>query len=154
MFNSNTKYTFSREIKASTPPHLVSSEIISSGCKDTGSAIKFLEHIEVRISFRYSFRGAVQITLESPAGTTSNLLTRRNYDRKPNSKQQWTFMSVQHWGEDPIGTWRLNMSLIQDQTETGSIDRIRILLLMIIAYFVNDNVRWRLRLFEIHTCTL
>ena len=29
-------------------------------------------------------------------------------------------MSVQHWGEDPTGTWRLNMSLIQDQAETGS----------------------------------
>ena len=112
--------SYFREIKASTSPHIVSSEIVSTGCRGTNSAIIFLEHIEVQMTFRYSFRGAVQITLESPTGTTSRLLTRRHYDKKANSKQQWTFMSVQHWGEDPTGTWRLNMSLIQDQKETGS----------------------------------
>lgn len=56
-------------------------------------------------------RGDIKIQLTSPQGTTSILLPYRNYDFiNEDGYTNWPFMSVQHWGEDPSGTWTLTVN--------------------------------------------
>ena len=56
-------------------------------------------------------RGDIKIQLTSPHGTVSTLLPYRNYDFvNEDGYSGWPFMSVQHWGEDPTGTWTLQVN--------------------------------------------
>ena len=54
-------------------------------------------------------RGDIQIELTSPQGTTSILLPFRNRDSWPGDYNNWPFMSVHFWGEDPSGDWTLDV---------------------------------------------
>ena len=54
-------------------------------------------------------RGYVQVSLTSPSGTTSTLLPRRIGDIFPGSYDDWPFLAVHFWGENPAGTWRINI---------------------------------------------
>ena len=54
-------------------------------------------------------RGDLQIELLSPLGTRSVLLPYRNYDVLPEMYQNWPFMSVHFWGENPVGQWTLTV---------------------------------------------
>ena len=59
----------------------------------------------------YPKRGDIRIKLTSPQDTVSVLLGYRNYDRYNNiGYSSWPFMSVHHWGEYPIGQWKLSVS--------------------------------------------
>ena len=56
-------------------------------------------------------RGDISLSLTAPSGTTSVLLPKRpgdyvNYE----GYDEWSFMSVHHWGESPLGTWTLTLS--------------------------------------------
>ena len=56
-------------------------------------------------------RGDIKIELTSPQGTVSTLLPYRNYDFvNEEGYSNWPFMSVQHWGENPSGTWTLTVT--------------------------------------------
>lgn len=56
-------------------------------------------------------RGNIKIELTSPHGTVSTLLPYRKYDFvNEEGYSDWPFMSVQHWGENPIGTWTLKVT--------------------------------------------
>ena len=56
-------------------------------------------------------RGDVEIELESPSGTSSTLLPHRDYDFiNTEGYDNWSFMSVHFWGEDPTGAWTLRTS--------------------------------------------
>jgi len=56
-------------------------------------------------------RGDVSITLTSPQGTQSTLLPYRDRDFvNIEGLSSWPFMSVLHWGEDPLGIWNLTIS--------------------------------------------
>jgi hypothetical protein len=73
-----------------------------------GQPIRFLEHVTATVSMNYTdVRGKIEITLVSPSGMTSPLLSLRLYDNVPGGRLSWTFMSVHFWGENPIGQWRL-----------------------------------------------
>ena len=53
-------------------------------------------------------RGDIKIELVSPSGTTSVLLPYRNYDFINDvGYDNWPFMSVHFWGENPVGDWTL-----------------------------------------------
>ena len=53
-------------------------------------------------------RGDIQIELTSPSNTTSTLLPYRDYDFiNEEGYDNWPFMSVHFWGENPVGTWTL-----------------------------------------------
>ena len=55
-------------------------------------------------------RGDIKILLRSPQGTTSTLLPYRNYDFvNAEGYDNWPFMSVHHWGENPSGQWTLTV---------------------------------------------
>ena len=56
-------------------------------------------------------RGDIKVDLTAPSGTTSHLLPYRRYDFVNNEGyRSWPFMSVHHWGENPIGRWTLTVS--------------------------------------------
>lgn len=71
--------------------------------------IRFLEHVQARVSLRYSPRGALRVSLTSPMGTTSVLLTERPRDNE-DILDDWAFLSVHFWGERPDGRWTLRVS--------------------------------------------
>ena len=56
-------------------------------------------------------RGDIKIELMSPQGTNSVLLPYRNYDFvNDEGYDNWPFMSVHFWGENPVGTWTLKIT--------------------------------------------
>lgn len=57
-----------------------------------------------------SRRGDIKIILQSPYGTQSTLLPYRDRDFINNvGFKEWSFMSVQYWGENPVGEWKLSV---------------------------------------------
>ena len=56
-------------------------------------------------------RGDIQIKLTSPQNTTSTLLPYRDFDFvNAEGYDDWPFMTVHNWGENPHGTWSLRIS--------------------------------------------
>ena len=56
-------------------------------------------------------RGDIKVDLTAPSGTVSHLLPYRRYDFiNDEGYSSWPFMSVHHWGENPIGRWTLTVS--------------------------------------------
>lgn len=68
-----------------------------------------LEHITVRVWIEHQRRGHVEVAIRSPAGHTSTLALTRNRDHDQGGFNGWKFMSLKHWGEDPVGTWMINV---------------------------------------------
>ncbi|KAI8617425.1 peptidase S8/S53 domain-containing protein [Chytriomyces sp. MP71] len=71
--------------------------------------VKFgkLEHVTVTVNIQHSKRGDVGIDLVSPHNVLSRLAVKRNGDRDTSGFPAWTFMSVAHWDEDPVGIWQV-----------------------------------------------
>jgi len=75
---------------------------------DTGD-VNFLEHVQAHITLTAARRGDVQIFLTSPQGTKSQLLARRPHDTSRAGFQDWPFLTVFCWGENPMGQWKLEV---------------------------------------------
>ncbi|XP_012494301.1 PREDICTED: neuroendocrine convertase 1 isoform X2 [Propithecus coquereli] len=85
-------------------------EIPTRACEGQENAIKSLEHVQFEATIEYSRRGDLHVTLTSAAGTSTVLLAERERDTSPNGFKNWDFMSVHTWGENPIGTWTLQIT--------------------------------------------
>ncbi len=60
---------------------------------------------------KHTKRGDIKVKLTSPQGTPSVLLPYRKYDFiNEVGYDNWPFMSVHFWGEDPVGTWTLKVN--------------------------------------------
>ncbi|EJD00927.1 uncharacterized protein FOMMEDRAFT_110361 [Fomitiporia mediterranea MF3/22] len=79
-----------------------------------------LEHVTVRVWIEHSRRGDVEVTLTSPNGIRSMLAEKRHGDRDKDGFPGWRFMSVKHWGENPVGTWTLTVSDQDREDESGN----------------------------------
>ncbi|CAI7571386.1 unnamed protein product [Penicillium glandicola] len=64
-----------------------------------------LEHVTVTMNINHTRRGDISVEMRSPAGIISYLSVARRKDDMPVGYDDWTFMSVAHWGESPIGEW-------------------------------------------------
>ncbi|XP_071583769.1 proprotein convertase subtilisin/kexin type 4 [Heliangelus exortis] len=105
-----------------TPRHIGSKLTIStdvSSCSGSTEQILSLEHVQVQLSLSYSRRGDLAISLTSPMGTTSTLVTVRPYDISQEGYKDWTFMSTHFWDENPNGTWRLQLENKGDAYNRG-----------------------------------
>ena len=78
--------------------------------------IRYLEHVVVQMTvetYGSVNRGDLQIELTSPSGTLSVLLGLRPKDDVDRALERgyddWPFMSVMFWGEDPAGEWTLTI---------------------------------------------
>ncbi|KAG8907408.1 pheromone processing endoprotease [Tulasnella sp. 403] len=69
-----------------------------------------LEHITVKVWINHSRRGDVEVYLVSPAGIKSVLAGKRAYDEDKTGFPGWTFMTLKHWGENPVGKWTIHVS--------------------------------------------
>nr|XP_031848985.1 neuroendocrine convertase 1-like [Nomia melanderi] len=78
-------------------------------CRSSPNGITFLEHAEIEVSLEYSLRGALQMHLTAPSGTRVQLLKPRKLDNSSAGFEKWRFMSVASWGEDPRGSWLLDI---------------------------------------------
>jgi len=86
-------------------------------CENTMAHINRVEHVVLTVSFVHRRRGDVSIDLISPHGTRSEMLSTRKYDDSDEGLDEWNFMTVYCWGEDPRGTWKI---IVRDNPEQGS----------------------------------
>ncbi|KAK4100739.1 hypothetical protein N658DRAFT_516534 [Parathielavia hyrcaniae] len=66
-----------------------------------------LEHITVTMNIDHGRRGDLSVDLISPNKIVSHLSVTRKYDESTEGYDDWTFMSVVHWGESGVGTWTI-----------------------------------------------
>jgi len=71
--------------------------------------VNFLEHVQAHVTLDSSRRGDLAIYLTSPQGTKSQLLARRPHDSSRAGFHDWPFLTVFCWGENPAGTWELEV---------------------------------------------
>lgn len=83
--------------------------LYTDGCEGTANHVKYLEHVQARITLKASRRGDVQIKLRSPMGTTSTLLAKRIHDNSREGFNNWAFMTTHNWGELAKGQWVLSI---------------------------------------------
>ncbi|KAG8225591.1 hypothetical protein J437_LFUL006683 [Ladona fulva] len=79
------------------------------GCHGTYNDVRFLEHVQCKLSLRFFPRGNLRIALTSPMGTTSTLLFERPRDILSSNFDDWPFLSVHFWGERADGRWTLQI---------------------------------------------
>lgn len=95
-----------KEIPAQARKQL-EAQLLTNGCRGSQNEIRYLEHVQTKITLKYQPRGSLRISLISPSGTISNLLYPRPRDTEEVSFNSWPFLSVHFWGEKPVGYWRL-----------------------------------------------
>lgn len=100
------------EIEGSESPNkgkvLSSSIIVNSRDLDVMN-LERIEHVTVTVNIKSSFRGQVGVRLISPYGIVSDLATFRARDLSGRGFENWTFLSVAHWGEKGIGEWKIEV---------------------------------------------
>ncbi|KAK2466839.1 hypothetical protein APHAL10511_001097 [Amanita phalloides] len=93
--------------------------IIKGGVKSTMTITKdmlaknnfeSLEHINIKVWIDHGRRGDVKVEVVSPHGIKSILAGTRSGDSADTGFPGWTFMTVKHWGEDPVGNWTIRVS--------------------------------------------
>ena len=84
--------------------------LVSDGCHGSyNNEVRYLEHVEAKVTMQASRRGEIQIFLISPRGTRSTLLARRSRDLSTVGFNNWAFMTTHNWGEPSQGTWTLEI---------------------------------------------
>jgi subtilisin-like proprotein convertase family protein len=80
---------------------------VSSTCSIAAPTGFHAEYVELTVSATHAFRGDLIFRLTAPSGTVSEF-SRRRLDDGANLSN-WLFTSVAHWGENPTGTWTLQV---------------------------------------------
>ncbi|ORE13359.1 hypothetical protein BCV71DRAFT_189378 [Rhizopus microsporus] len=89
--------------------------------REMAASLSRTEHVTVTVTIEHDRRGDLEILLVSPNNITSQLATPRKYDYSKDGLVNWTFMSVKHWDEDPVGIWSL---LVIDERNPESRGRL------------------------------
>ncbi|RMZ75099.1 hypothetical protein DV738_g5654, partial [Chaetothyriales sp. CBS 135597] len=85
----------------------------------TAANLDRLEHVTVTMNVNHTRRGDLSVELRSPTGRISYLSVSREKDDEARGYEDWTFMSVVHWGETGIGTWTVVVKDTVDNECTG-----------------------------------
>ena len=85
-------------------------KIKANGCQGSLDELRYLEHVQLVLTLDYTRRGDLAIDLTSPMGTKSRLLSPRGEDLSDEGFMKWPFMTTHSWGEDPRGTWTLEIN--------------------------------------------
>ena len=94
-------------------------QVDMDSCAKKPNYIRHTEHVQAKVTLRYSRRGDIQLHLVSPNGTRSMVLQKRKNDYQQGEFRDWPFMSVHYWGEDPTGTWTLEVENVGSPLNTG-----------------------------------
>ncbi|RDB21406.1 Dibasic-processing endoprotease [Hypsizygus marmoreus] len=100
-------------------PNGVTSKLTVTKEMLTGSNFETLEHVNIQVWIDHSRRGDVEVELVSPRGIKSVLGKKRSGDEAKTGFPGWVFMSIKHWGEDPIGEWTIKVSDQNSPDEEG-----------------------------------
>lgn len=80
----------------------------------TGSTTQFtigsatpLEEMLLTINITHTYIGDLEIYLTSPSGTVCRMMQKQSADNTKNLR--WTLLSNAFWGENPQGTWTINV---------------------------------------------
>ncbi|XP_066264557.1 furin-like protease kpc-1 isoform X3 [Branchiostoma lanceolatum] len=84
-------------------------ELRTGGCHDTRDQVEVLEHVQSVMTIDHQRRGDLSVKLTSPKGTESQLMSTRSKDDSTDGFQDWAFMTVYNWGEDPSGKWMVTV---------------------------------------------
>ncbi|KAJ5086763.1 hypothetical protein NUU61_008070 [Penicillium alfredii] len=79
-----------------------------------------LEHVTVTMNVNHTRRGDLSVEMRSPGGTTSHLSVTRDEDNANAGYVDWTFMSVAHWGETPVGEWTVIVKDTEVNNDQGT----------------------------------
>ncbi|KAG0270293.1 pheromone processing endoprotease [Linnemannia exigua] len=90
--------------------------------KEALQAVKFgsLEHVTVTVNIAHHYRGEVEVELRSPDSIISILAPQRPHDNTTTGFEDWTFTTVKHWEEDPVGAWTLTVYDRVNASNTGT----------------------------------
>uniref|UniRef100_A0A4W3JZQ6 Neuroendocrine convertase 2 n=1 Tax=Callorhinchus milii TaxID=7868 RepID=A0A4W3JZQ6_CALMI len=94
--------------------------ITTDACEGKANFARYLEHVQAVITVNSTRRGDLNLNMTSPTGTKSILLSRR--PRDDDSKvgfDKWPFMTTHTWGEDPRGTWTLEVGFTGGTAQKG-----------------------------------
>ncbi|XP_055860099.1 furin-like isoform X2 [Biomphalaria glabrata] len=83
--------------------------LTTDGCEHTVNHVKYLEHVQARITLSSYRRGEIRIFLSSPSNTRSTLLAKRTRDVSKEGFNNWAFMTTHNWGEPAKGQWTLEI---------------------------------------------
>ncbi|XP_057332324.1 neuroendocrine convertase 1-like isoform X2 [Microplitis mediator] len=98
-------------------------------CRDQDSEVAFLEHVQIEVTLTYTIRGALEMYLTSATNTRVKILNRRKLDDSQDGFKNWKFMSVATWGEDPRGTWTLEIiDNAGPMSNNGTIDDVTLII--------------------------
>ncbi|KAL2139175.1 hypothetical protein VTI28DRAFT_5673 [Corynascus sepedonium] len=78
-----------------------------------------LEHVTVTMNVEHGCRGDLSVDLISPNKIVSHLSVTRKKDKSTEGYDDWTFMSVAHWGESGVGTWTIIVKDTQVNEHAG-----------------------------------
>ncbi|EXK26314.1 hypothetical protein FOMG_17059 [Fusarium oxysporum f. sp. melonis 26406] len=85
-----------------------------------GANLERVEHVTVTINVKHTRRGDLSVDLISPEGIVSHMATARRLDEAVAGYENWTFMSVAHWGESGIGNWTISIKDIRENEHSGT----------------------------------
>ncbi|KAG7666121.1 KEX2 [[Candida] subhashii] len=108
--------------KASDEDKIIQSKISISEDDLKIMNLERVEHVTVKVNINSSYRGRVGMRLISPHGVISDLATFRPADSDGSGFQNWTFMSVAHWGETGIGDWTAEVFADDSRGDKTSIE--------------------------------
>ncbi|XP_013384579.1 furin isoform X2 [Lingula anatina] len=95
--------------RAITARNTITVSIRTDACFGTAHHVRYLEHVQAKITLSSEHRGAIQIFLTSPSGTRSTLLAKRARDTSKDGFGDWAFMTTHNWGENAEGKWTLEV---------------------------------------------
>ena len=89
-------------------------------CEGKENFVRYLEHIKVVSTVHVARRGDLDISMTSPMGTKSILLSHRtrDYDAKVGF-DKGPFMTTHTSGEDTQGTWTLELGFVGSAPQKG-----------------------------------
>ncbi|XP_059150191.1 neuroendocrine convertase 2-like [Physella acuta] len=97
----------------------LSDELVVTTCQPAETCVDTVEHVQVYVRMASRRRGDLEISLTSPTGTRSRLLSPRPNDRY-SGQWEFTFMTVHNWDEAPQGRWRLEIREIKHESRPRS----------------------------------
>ncbi|KAJ4948595.1 hypothetical protein JOQ06_020128 [Pogonophryne albipinna] len=96
--------------------------INTDACQGKDNFVRYLEHVQAVVTVNASRRGDLTINMTSPMATKSLLLSRRPRDDDAKvGFDKWPFMTSHTWGEDPRGTWVMEVGFQGDEPQRGAL---------------------------------
>ncbi|KAI1115739.1 peptidase S8/S53 domain-containing protein [Nemania sp. NC0429] len=79
-----------------------------------------VEHVTITMNVEHTNRGDLSVDLISPDKVISHIAATRKLDESDKGYDDWTFMSVVHWGESGIGNWTIIIRDTEVNDQTGT----------------------------------